>query len=142
MQAPAIGLIEVPQRPYAANIQRNHTSSYSTTILFSSDRGRGIRLADVYARGTIGLSGADDKVLQGFGMKVTYRIEVSLLSLPTHIEGLYSSNYLLQWPGYGPYSKQKHARGATRDKQSVSRAKVAAHVAEVMREFISVTDFA
>lgn len=43
-----------------------------------------------------------------------------------------------QWPGYISYNKQKHALRATRDKQSVSLAKVALHVAEVIKEFINV----
>lgn len=43
---------------------------------FGTTRGKGIRLADVQARAVVGLLRADDRPLQGFGMKVTYRIEV------------------------------------------------------------------
>ncbi|KAI0089612.1 hypothetical protein BDY19DRAFT_113380 [Irpex rosettiformis] len=109
------GLVQVPQRQYQANIQRNHTSNI-VPMKFVTARGCGIRLADVQARAATGLLHADDMPLQGFGMKVTYRIE---------------------WPGYDSYNKQKHALRATRLKQSVSLAKVATHVAEVMKDFIN-----
>ncbi|KAI0797328.1 hypothetical protein BC629DRAFT_1503137 [Irpex lacteus] len=45
--------------------------------------------------------------------------------------------YRIEWPGYESYNKQKHALRATREKQSVNLAKVATHVAEVMKEFIN-----
>ncbi|KAI0689334.1 hypothetical protein BC835DRAFT_1369370 [Cytidiella melzeri] len=107
-------LIPVPQRIYQANIQRNHTTNIGP-MEFITNKGRGIRLADVLARATVGLHRADERPLQGFGTKVTYRIE---------------------WPGYDSYNKQKHALRATREKQSVCLSKIATHVAEVMQEFV------
>ena len=104
---------------------------------FITSRGKGVRLADVQARAVIGLLHADDKPLQGFGMKVTYRIEVSAYSIPSALVSLIDA-IRLQWPGYDSYNKQKHALRATRVKQSVNLAKVATHVAEVMKEFINV----
>ena len=70
----------VPQRPYSANIQRNHVRNIEV-VEFNTLHGKGIRLADVRARAVIGLIGADDRPLEGFGVKVTYRIEVCGLCL-------------------------------------------------------------
>lgn len=104
----------IPQRPYAANIQRNHTHSIGIVEFWQNDR-KGIRLADALARNFGSLQRADDRLLEGFGMKVTYRIE---------------------WPGYVAFGKQKHALRATREKESITRAKMAIHVAEVVKDFI------
>ncbi|EKM57257.1 uncharacterized protein PHACADRAFT_254932 [Phanerochaete carnosa HHB-10118-sp] len=106
--------IIVPQRPYAANIQRNHTHSIGVVEFWVNGQ-KGIRLSDAQARIFTGLAHADDRLLEGFGVKVTYRIE---------------------WPGYGAFGKQKHALRATREKESITRAKMAIHVAEVMKDFI------
>lgn len=43
-----------------------------------------------------------------------------------------------KWPGYGSFNKQKHALRATQQKEAVTRAKMAVHVAEVMKDFIEV----
>lgn len=67
--------VVVPQRPYAANIQRNHTQSIGV-VEFWVDGQQGINLADAHARSFSGLAGADDRLLEGFGTKVTYRLEV------------------------------------------------------------------
>ncbi|GJE93138.1 hypothetical protein PsYK624_092970 [Phanerochaete sordida] len=106
--------ILVPQRPYAANIQRNHTHSIGVVEFWVNGQ-KGIRLSDAQARAFSGLAQADDRLLEGFGTKVTYRIE---------------------WPGYVAFGKQKHALRATREKESITRAKMAIHVAEVMKDFI------
>jgi len=106
--------VVVPQRQYSANIQRNHTFSIGP-LMFMTSRGKGIRLADLQARVDVGLVHRDLQPLEGFGTKVTYRIE---------------------WPGYDSFNKQKHALRATRAKESVSLHKIALHVAEVMKAFI------
>lgn len=68
--------ITVPQRQYSANIQRNHIRTIPA-VEFIANGVKGIRLADVRSRAIVGLRGADDRPLEGFGTKVTYRIEVS-----------------------------------------------------------------
>lgn len=45
----------------------------------------------------------------------------------------------MQWPGYIAFGKQKHALRATREKESITLAKMAIHVAEVMKDFIEVS---
>ena len=67
----------VPQRPYAANIQRGHTHCIGV-VEFHTNGQKGISLADAQARLFHGLEQADDRLLEGFGTKVTYRIEVSV----------------------------------------------------------------
>ncbi|KIP02796.1 hypothetical protein PHLGIDRAFT_37731 [Phlebiopsis gigantea 11061_1 CR5-6] len=104
----------VPQRPYSANIQRNHTTCIPI-IEFYVNGQKGINLGDAANRIFSGLAHAEDKLLEGFGTKVTYRLE---------------------WPGYMGFNKQKHALRATRVKESITRSKMAIHVAEVMKEFI------
>ncbi|KAJ3542970.1 hypothetical protein NM688_g5916 [Phlebia brevispora] len=108
--------IIVPQRQYAVNIQRNHTHNIET-VQYVVNGMPGISLRDAQAHNFRGLSSAEDRPLEGFGVKVTYRIE---------------------WPGYGSFNRQKHALRATREKESVTRAKMAVHVAEVMKDFIQV----
>ena len=67
----------VPQRPYAANIQRNHTRSIPM-IQFLVNNRSGISLLDALSHNFRGLAQAEDRLLQGFGVKVTDRIEVSV----------------------------------------------------------------
>ena len=66
----------VPQRQYAANIQRNHTRNIPA-IEFFVNGNKGIKLTDALSHNFRGLAHADDRLLDGFGVKVTYRIEVS-----------------------------------------------------------------
>ena len=127
--------IIVPQRPYAANIQRNHTTSIPVVEFWVNGR-KGISLADAQARVFSGLEQADDRLLEGFGTKVTYRVEVR--GNNTLVNTLFSHSVIEQWPGYMGFNKQKHALRATRIKESITRAKMAIHVAEVMKEFIEV----
>lgn len=67
----------VPQRPYAANIQRNYTRSIPM-IPFIVNGHSGISLLDALSHNFRGLAQAEDRLLQGFGVKITYRIEVSI----------------------------------------------------------------
>ena len=67
----------VPQRPYAANVQRNHTHSIGVVEFWVNGQ-RGISLRDAQARVFSGLAQADDRLLEGFGTKVTYRLEVRI----------------------------------------------------------------
>ncbi|KAF7797982.1 hypothetical protein EIP86_009189 [Pleurotus ostreatoroseus] len=100
--------IVIPQRQYAVNIQRNHTHSIETVKYFVNGV-QGISLRDAQAHNFRGLHAAEDRPLEGFGVK---------------------------WPGYGSFNRQKHALRATREKESVTRAKMAVHVAEVIKDFI------
>lgn len=127
--------IVVPQRPYVANIQRNHVFTIRP-LVFMTNHGTGIRLSDILEHKNTGLLHADSQPLEGFGTKVTYRIEVHL-SFST-LSSNFLTQYGAQWPGYESFNKQKHALRATRQKQSVSLQKVALHVAEVMKDFIQV----
>lgn len=70
--------IVVPQRPYAANVQRNHNRTIDT-ILYNVNGARGISLRDAQSHNFRGLAQAEDRPLHGFGVKVTYRIEVICL---------------------------------------------------------------
>ena len=67
----------VPQRQYAANIQRNYTQSIPIIPFVVSGR-NGISLIEALSHNFRGLVQAEDRLLQGFGVKVTYRIEVSV----------------------------------------------------------------
>ena len=75
---PASDLI-VPQRPYAANVQRNHTHTIGVVEFWVNGQ-KGISLRDAQARVFSGLEQADDRLLEGFGTKVTYRLEVRIRS--------------------------------------------------------------
>lgn len=95
----------------------------------------GISLRDAQAHNFRGLQAAEDRPLEGFGVKVTYRLEVRA---PSPLQWLITDRRM-QWPGYGSFNRQKHALRATREKESVTRAKMAVHVAEVMKDFIQVS---
>ena len=96
---------------------------------------QGISLRDAQAHNFRGLHAAEDRPLEGFGVKVTYRIEASV----TRQIIMLVTDRTMQWPGYGSFNRQKHALRATREKESVTRAKMAVHVAEVIKDFIQVS---
>ena len=67
--------LPVPQRQYQANIQRNHIRNIPPVEYFVNGR-RGIKLTDALSHNFRGLAQAEDRLLEGFGVKVTYRLEV------------------------------------------------------------------
>ncbi len=66
----------VPQRSYVASMQRNDIGRIPA-VLFNVNGSPGICLALAQVRNLEGLVDPDDRPLTGFGVKVTYRIEVT-----------------------------------------------------------------
>ncbi len=91
--------IIVPQKRYVANIQRNYTRSIQT-VHFYVNGTQGIRLTDAQAHNFRGLESPDDRLLAGFGVKVTYRIEVihhRLYNLREDLGHLHSLCIIVAW---------------------------------------------
>ncbi|KAJ3552262.1 hypothetical protein NM688_g4243 [Phlebia brevispora] len=121
MHSPANNLNEayltvVPQTNYNAHHGHRVFHSSRNVVDFTVHGQRGIRLADITTKGSFGLDGSEDTVFGDCRGKISYR---------------------LQWPDYPAFAIQKHARRRlSTDWCSVTRAKVARDVKDVVSQFI------